>query len=143
MCACVCECACVCACVRLNIHACTCVSMCMSYTYMSVHVHAHTYVCACVGYGVCCVPIYTFPITHILYLSLILLLLFLPQQVKQLKAILLSISDQRQELLRLNIQRVYLHLTWNNPPHPYDAFHSTLYLLWRKRNVFRTRSRDL
>lgn len=36
--------------------------------------------------------------------------------------------------------QVYKHLTWNDPVQPYDAFHSILFQLWRKRHIRRTQS---
>jgi hypothetical protein len=62
-------------------------------------------------------------------------------QVKDLKRILRAVSEDRQQEMRLRIRQVYRHLTWNDPPQPYDAFHSTLYQLWGKRPTFRTRPR--
>lgn len=66
-------------------------------------------------------------------------LCFLIHQVKDLKAILKAIPEDRRQMMRSNIRHVYRHLTWNDPPRPYDAFHSTLFQLWTKRHTFQTR----
>lgn len=60
------------------------------------------------------------------------------RQVSSLKRILLSIPEQRTREMQLNIQKIYHHLTWNDPPQSFDAFHSVLYQLWQRRHVSRT-----
>jgi hypothetical protein len=64
-------------------------------------------------------------------------------QVKELKKILRAIPEARREEMRRSILKVYPHLTWNDKPRPYDAFHSTLFTLWTKRHTFRTRPRPV
>lgn len=79
-------------------------------------------------------------------------------QVSSLKQILQSISPQRISAMQSNIlkvgvvfrcaeyvtngvlyfSQVYRHLTWYDPPQPYDAFHAVLFQLWQRRHVHRT-----
>lgn len=83
-------------------------------------------------------------------------------QLSSLKDILLTVSAERVEEMQLAIWKVlacggvasvltfcappphlprvggiqlYEHLTWNDPPKPFDAFHSVLFQLWTKRHV--------
>lgn len=58
-------------------------------------------------------------------------------QVVNLKRILLSISQETITQMQSEIESVYKHLTWNDPPQPYDAFHSILFQLWQKRYIRR------
>lgn len=56
-------------------------------------------------------------------------------QLSNLKDILLTVSAERVEEMQLAIRKTYEHLTWNDPPKPFDAFHSVLFQLWTKRHV--------
>lgn len=58
-------------------------------------------------------------------------------QVDDLKKILLAISQERISEMQKALRQVYGHLTWNDPPRPYDAFNSVLFSLWQHRHVLR------
>ncbi len=52
-----------------------------------------------------------------------------------LKTILKAVSDQQIAQMQATIREVYKYLTWNDPPLPYDAFHSVMFELWHKHNI--------
>eukprot|EP00920_Eleutheroschizon_duboscqi_P011473 GHVT01027437.1.p1 GENE.GHVT01027437.1~~GHVT01027437.1.p1 ORF type:complete len:337 (+),score=15.99 GHVT01027437.1:462-1472(+) len=58
-------------------------------------------------------------------------------KMSKLKEILLSVSPKKLEDLQTGLRQTYAHLTWSDPPRPYDAFHSVLYSLWKKRHIIR------
>jgi hypothetical protein len=64
---------------------------------------------------------------------------FVPEsQVSKLKSLLLSVSAERLAEMQVNIKKVSKHMTWNDPPQPFDAFYSVLFQLWTKRHILRT-----
>ncbi|XP_065833016.1 uncharacterized protein [Oscarella lobularis] len=53
-------------------------------------------------------------------------------EIPHMKNLLLAIDAARLKQFQMKIQKVYIHLTWNDPPLPFDAFHSVLYQLWQR-----------
>ncbi|CAI9093323.1 OLC1v1028796C1 [Oldenlandia corymbosa var. corymbosa] len=56
---------------------------------------------------------------------------------KQLKQILLSISQQRYQRLYSNLCLIRKHFTWHATPTSFDAFYMTAYQLWLRRGLIR------
>ncbi|XP_065889064.1 uncharacterized protein [Dysidea avara] len=59
-------------------------------------------------------------------------------QVTDIVTILQNIPEKELRRKQLNIIKFYQHLTWNQPPRPYDAFHSVLFQLWQRRHLSRS-----
>ncbi|XVF56863.1 hypothetical protein PTKIN_Ptkin06aG0154400 [Pterospermum kingtungense] len=56
-----------------------------------------------------------------------------------LKKILQGISSEEYTMLQNNALRVRKHFQWNVPPLDFDAFHMSMYELWKRRSVVRVR----
>lgn len=56
-------------------------------------------------------------------------------KIPKLKELLLAVTPERVEEMQLAIWKAYKHLTWNDPPKPFDAFHSVVFQLWMKRHL--------
>ncbi|GMI85475.1 hypothetical protein HRI_002216800 [Hibiscus trionum] len=56
-----------------------------------------------------------------------------------LKKILQGISNEEYTMLQSNVLRVRKHFQWNVPPLDFDAFHMSMYELWKRRSVVRVK----
>ncbi|KAG8472175.1 hypothetical protein CXB51_036146 [Gossypium anomalum] len=56
-----------------------------------------------------------------------------------LKKILQGITNEEFAMLQSNALRVRKHFQWHTPPIDFDAFHMSMYELWKRRSVVRVR----
>lgn len=56
-------------------------------------------------------------------------------KISSLKSILQAISPQQLRQMQQQLQQVYHHFVWNDNPGYMDAFHLTLFELWKRRSV--------
>ncbi|KAM7493314.1 hypothetical protein LguiB_027923 [Lonicera macranthoides] len=62
------------------------------------------------------------------------------EEVKDLKSILLSISERRYKVMQQRVRKVQQHFLWHSKPVKYDIFHMILHSIWYNR-VFQIRTR--
>lgn len=60
--------------------------------------------------------------------------------IPSLKKILKGISSEQYLMLQKNVLKVRKHFQWHTPPVDYDAFYTTMYQLWLRRNAIRISS---
>lgn len=48
-----------------------------------------------------------------------------------------AVSDERYAELQRNVMVARKHFIWHNPAREYDAFHTAMYELWKRRHVVR------
>lgn len=86
-----------------------------------------------------CVPViisdhYELPFANVLDWSKFSVIIH-HDDVQNLKAILLAISEKMYASFLANLRQVRKHFQWHTSPQDYDSFHMTLYQLWLRRGL--------